>query len=130
MSGKDYVFLDAQGRGVFCGVTHTMRGESGTSRSYLEGNERVYNDNLLSLAWNGTGTEDFYESGWYFQSGTPYPSSTVRKIELLSLKDLGKGATALALHFRAKALYHLSSRKVGGIATPVARTAWEACSVS
>jgi hypothetical protein len=72
ISGKDYIFLDTQGRGVFCGVTHTMRGESGTSRSYLEGNERVYNDNLLSPAWNGTGTEDFYESGWYFQSGTPY----------------------------------------------------------
>jgi hypothetical protein len=72
ISGKDYIFLDTQGRGVFCGVTHTMRGESGTSRSYLEGNERVYNDNLLSPSWNGTGTEDFYESGWYFQSGTPY----------------------------------------------------------
>jgi hypothetical protein len=72
VSGQDYVFLDTQGRGVFYGVVHTMRGENGNQRGYLEGNERVYNDNLLSPAWNGTGTEDFYESGWYFRSGTPY----------------------------------------------------------
>ena len=70
--GSDYIFLDTQGRGVFCGLTHTMRGENGNQRGYLEGNERVINDNLLSPAWNGTGTEDFYESGWYFRGGTPY----------------------------------------------------------
>ncbi len=70
--GQDYVFLDTQGRGVFWGLTHTMRGESGNQRGYLEGNERVINDNLLSPAWNGTGTEDFYESGWYFRGGIPY----------------------------------------------------------
>jgi Protein of unknown function (DUF2961) len=71
-TGQDYVFLDTQGRGVFCGLTHTMRGENGSQRGYLEGNERVINDNLLSPAWNGTGTEDFYESGWYFSGGIPY----------------------------------------------------------
>jgi hypothetical protein len=70
--GRDHVFLDTQGRGVFVGLTHTMRGEQGNQRGYLEGNERVYNDNELSPAWNGTGTEDFYESGWYFLGGTPY----------------------------------------------------------
>ena len=70
--GADYVFLDTQGRGVFYGLTHPMRGENGNQRGYLEGNERVINDNLLSPAWNGTGTEDFYESGWYFRGGTPY----------------------------------------------------------
>jgi len=70
--GQDYAFLDTQGRGVFAGLTHTMRGENGNQRGYLEGNERVINDNLLSPAWNGTGTEDFYESGWYFSGGIPY----------------------------------------------------------
>jgi hypothetical protein len=73
VAGQDYVFLDVQGRGLFAGLTHTMRGESGiNNRGYLEGNERVINDNLLSPAWNGTGTEDFYESGWYFRGGIPY----------------------------------------------------------
>src|SRR3981189_350584 len=49
-------------------------------------------------------------------------SSTVRKIRSLALNDLRKSKRALALHFRA-ARYHWSSRKVGGMATPVARTA-------
>jgi Protein of unknown function (DUF2961) len=68
---QDYVFLDTPGRGLFVGLTHTMRGTQGNSRGYLEGNERVYFDNTLSPGWNGTGTEDFYESGWYFRDNFP-----------------------------------------------------------
>jgi hypothetical protein len=73
---QDYVFLDTPGRGLFVGVTHTMRGTQGGSRGYLEGNERVYNDNILSPAWHGTGTEDFYESGWYFRDSFPAYADT------------------------------------------------------
>jgi hypothetical protein len=57
------------------------------------------------------------------------PSSTVWKIRLLSLNDLRKAQRALALHFRHGSDYGIS-RKVGGRATPVARTACEACAVS
>jgi hypothetical protein len=57
------------------------------------------------------------------------PSSTVRKIELLSLNDLRKDERALALHFCPER-YDWSSRNVGGSATPAARTAWEALAVS
>jgi hypothetical protein len=72
--GKDWTFLDTQGRGVFYGVTHSMRGliPSGNRRDYLEGDERVYVDGAASPAVHGTGTEDFYESGWYFRDGTTY----------------------------------------------------------
>lgn len=71
---RDWIFLDAQGRGVFYGVTHSMRGliPAGNRRNYLEGDERVYVDGALSPTWHGTGTEDFYESGWYFRDGTTY----------------------------------------------------------
>jgi hypothetical protein len=73
-SGKDFTFLETTGRGVFYGVTHTMRGEipNGNMRAYLEGDERVYVDGAATPALYGTGTEDFYESGWYFRDGTPY----------------------------------------------------------
>jgi len=73
-NGRDWVFLDARGRGVFYGVTHSMRGliPGGNRRNYLEGDERVYADGSPSPAWYGTGTEDFYESGWYFRGGTTY----------------------------------------------------------
>lgn len=74
VSGQDWVFLDTTGSGVFYGVTQTMRGRNATGnrRIYLEGDERVYVDGSASPAWHGTGTEDFYESGWYFRDGTTF----------------------------------------------------------
>ncbi|MEU4480508.1 DUF2961 domain-containing protein [Micromonospora sp. NPDC023966] len=70
--GADHLFLDVAGRGKFVGVTHTMEGHipAGNQRNYLEGDERVYVDGAQSPSIHGTGTEDFYESGWYFNHGT------------------------------------------------------------
>ncbi|MFG2058382.1 DUF2961 domain-containing protein [Micromonospora sp. NPDC048930] len=70
--GADHLFLDVAGRGKVVGVTHTMEGHipSGNQRNYLEGDERVYVDGGQSPSIHGTGTEDFYESGWYFNHGT------------------------------------------------------------
>ncbi|MBV8933434.1 MAG: DUF2961 domain-containing protein [Kutzneria sp.] len=76
--GKDWNFLDTTGQGVFYGVSHSMRGEieKGNLREYLEGDERAYVDGVASPAFSGTGTEDFYESGWYFRDGTTYVMPT------------------------------------------------------
>ncbi|MEU5564315.1 DUF2961 domain-containing protein [Micromonospora musae] len=70
--GADHLFLDAAGRGKFVGVTQTMEGHipAGNQRNYLEGDERVYVDGAQSPSIHGTGTEDFYEAGWYFNHGT------------------------------------------------------------
>jgi hypothetical protein len=54
------------GRGTFAGVTQTMR--SGVTL-YMEGDERAYVDGRRRPAFHGTGTEDFYEGGWYFTAG-------------------------------------------------------------
>ena len=91
--GQDWNFLDAQGAGTFYGVTHSMRGlippastnkhleqplslpkqdAAANQRNYLEGDERFYTDGAPSPAWHGTGTEDYYESGWYFRDGTTF----------------------------------------------------------
>jgi hypothetical protein len=74
VNGQDWTFLETTGQGVLYGVTHTMRGDipSGNRRNYLEGDERVYVDGARSPLMHGTGTEDFYESGWYFRDGTTY----------------------------------------------------------
>ncbi len=74
--GQDWLFADEQGHGKFVGVSHTIRGSrTKTSFSdgapyFLEGAERVYTDSSPSPQWYGTGTEDFYEGGWYFNNGT------------------------------------------------------------
>ncbi|MEU6584473.1 glycoside hydrolase family 172 protein [Nocardia sp. NPDC046763] len=71
-SGKDWMFTDRSGQGKIVGVNATMRGTrtptsfSPAAPTFLEGAERVYVDGLRSPQLYGTGTEDFYEGGWYF----------------------------------------------------------------
>jgi hypothetical protein len=79
--GQDWLFADEGGHGKFVGVSHTMRGSRiktsfmDDSPYFLEGAERVYTDGSASPQWYGTGTEDFYEGGWYFNNGTPYSAA-------------------------------------------------------
>jgi hypothetical protein len=70
--GSDWKIADTTGRGKFVGVSHTMEGlqPDGNTRGYLEGDERVNVDGEQTPAIHGTGTEDYYESGWYFNQGT------------------------------------------------------------
>ncbi|MFD3762575.1 DUF2961 domain-containing protein [Streptomyces sp. NPDC058622] len=69
---EDWLFADRTGRGKFVGVSHTMEGRvpDGNTRQYLEGDERVQVDGALTPQVHGTGAEDFYEAGWYFNRGT------------------------------------------------------------
>ena len=76
--GQDWLFADEHGHGKFVGVSHTIRGSriktsfSDDAPYFLEGAERVYTDGSASPQWYGTGTEDFYEGGWYFKNGTRF----------------------------------------------------------
>ena len=67
-NGLDIVMLDTEGAGHLVGVVESMRGP--LNRGYVEGNERFYVDGSHSPAISGTGTEDFYNAGWYFDQGT------------------------------------------------------------
>ncbi|HEY0639993.1 MAG TPA: DUF2961 domain-containing protein [Pseudonocardiaceae bacterium] len=73
---RDWTVADLAGRGRFLGVTQTARGLTtggagccNGSRGYLEGDERVHVDGALGPQLYGTGGEDYYESGWYFNRG-------------------------------------------------------------
>lgn len=76
--GRDWVLADLRGQGRIVGVSHTMSGlEPG--RTYLEGDERLHVDGSRSPQFHGTGTEDFYLAGWYFNRGpftTPFSGHT------------------------------------------------------
>jgi D-arabinan exo alpha-(1,3)/(1,5)-arabinofuranosidase (non-reducing end) len=67
--GQDVPVLDAAGSGSFIGVTASFAGDA--LRSYLEGDERIYVDDDNTPAFYGTGTEDFFNGGFYFDHG-PY----------------------------------------------------------
>lgn len=68
---RDWIVADQPGRGRFVGVTQVVRNTvaGGNERGYLEGDERVHVDGSLTPQIHGTGTEDYYESGWYFNRG-------------------------------------------------------------
>ncbi|WP_228553934.1 glycoside hydrolase family 172 protein [Catenulispora pinisilvae] len=66
-ANQDWTYLKASGTSKFVGVTVSMQGP--INRSYLEGNERVYVDGARTPQMIGTGTEDFFQSGWYFNHG-------------------------------------------------------------
>ncbi len=76
--GQDWLFADEHGHGKFVGVSQAIRGQrirtafSDEAPYFLEGAERVYTDGSASPQWYGTGTEDFYEGGWYFKDGTRF----------------------------------------------------------
>ncbi|PGH46968.1 DUF2961 domain-containing protein [Streptomyces sp. Ru87] len=82
----DWMFADRTGRGKFAGVSHTMEGHTGAGnrRQYLEGDERVHVDGADTPQLHGTGAEDFYEAGWYFNQGTfsnPLNGNTAHELE-------------------------------------------------
>jgi hypothetical protein len=65
----NYVFLEAQGKGNFIGVTHgVIQNQDGW---FGEGDEMIYVDNDPGLSILGTGTEDYYNGAWNF-GGQPF----------------------------------------------------------
>lgn len=69
--GQDYSILHTGGHGKFAGVALAMTGPNSPPyvRDYLEGNERVYFNGSAAPNPNGTGTEDYFQGGWYFANG-------------------------------------------------------------
>jgi hypothetical protein len=65
--GRNYTMLETAGAGHYVGTALFMAGKS---LAFLEGNEMVYIDGATTPAIEGTGTEDYFSSGWYFDRGT------------------------------------------------------------
>ncbi len=90
--GSDWLIANTTGRGKLVGVSQTMEGlqPDGNTRGYLEGDERVYVDGERTPAIHGTGTEDYYESGWYFNQGTystPFHGSSGHEVRTGQCKE-------------------------------------------
>jgi hypothetical protein len=64
--GRNYTILETSGEGHYVGTALFM---AGRALYFLEGNEMVYIDGGTAPAIEGTGTEDYFCSGWYFDRG-------------------------------------------------------------
>ena len=67
--GQDWKFLQASGHGKVVGVVAALDGPSSPQAEFMEGNEHGFIDGSKSPQINGTGTEDYFEGGFYFQNG-------------------------------------------------------------
>ena len=65
--GRDYTLLSTAGTGKVVGVAMRLGGPG--SRGYLEGDERIRVDGRTTPSIYGTGTEDHFGGGWYFNRG-------------------------------------------------------------
>lgn len=81
--GQPYTILQGIGRGKFCGVNMTMQGDS-RGLWLLEGDEIIYVDHENDFSFYGTGTEDYFNSGWYFSTGL-----VSQPLHALTEKDAG-----------------------------------------
>ncbi|MCW3052917.1 MAG: hypothetical protein JWN14_2087, partial [Chthonomonadales bacterium] len=69
VAGEHFHILQVSGRGLYVGEHTDMQGDRGIG--FLEGDEKFTVDNDTFPSIHGTGTEDFYTGGWYFDEG-PY----------------------------------------------------------
>jgi hypothetical protein len=66
---ENFTALDASGSGYFVGLHYNAQSYD-RRLVYLEGDEMVYVDGETEPSIKGTGMEDYFNSGWYFQDGT------------------------------------------------------------
>jgi hypothetical protein len=70
-NGKDYLVLDAEGKGYYVGTVYAVRTRS--PAWFGEGDEKIYIDGEEKPSIRGTGTEDYFLSAWGLKkNSTPY----------------------------------------------------------
>ena len=68
-TGQNYTILEAVGRGHFVGTALFMQNQRGIGLGFLEGDEMIYLDGETTPSIIGTGAEDYFSSGWYYDRG-------------------------------------------------------------
>lgn len=81
---ENYVILDAKGAGQFAGCVLSMQAYQKEHFLFLEGDEFISVDDDKTPSILGTGTEDYFLSGFYFNKGTfaaPFHGLTIKDKE-------------------------------------------------
>ncbi len=70
LSGRDVELVEWTGTGRVVGVVLVASSDDPENRRILEGDDRVFIDGAPTPQIHGTGTEDFFNGGWYYKYGT------------------------------------------------------------
>lgn len=83
--GQNYTILEATGKGHFVGAAMYMQNRRGRGLGFLEGDEMIYVDGEKEPSVYGTGTEDYFSSGWYYDRGlysAPYHGINIKDTKI------------------------------------------------
>lgn len=69
IAGGSFVLDQAHGAGKIVGLAARYHADGQPSRGYLEGDETAFVDGAQAPLWQGTGVEDFFNGGFYFDHG-------------------------------------------------------------
>lgn len=67
IKGKPFTFLETTGRGHLVGLIQQSQGFESGNTYFFEGDDQTTIDGEMTI--HGTGTEDFYNGGWYDVAG-------------------------------------------------------------
>ncbi|NPV45501.1 MAG: DUF2961 domain-containing protein [Armatimonadetes bacterium] len=67
--GEPLHLAELKGPGIFLGSNLATEGTGRRTFAFLEGNEQIYVDGATKPTHEGTGTEDYFNGAWYFESG-------------------------------------------------------------
>lgn len=67
--GEPLHLAELKGPGIFLGSNLATEGPGRRTFAFLEGNEQIYVDGATTPTYEGTGTEDYFNGAWYFESG-------------------------------------------------------------
>ena len=71
VDGQDYVVLDVTGRGQYVGTFMALETAGVYNPAFLQGDERMFIDNLRSPNWSGTGADNYFNGNFNLMGG-PY----------------------------------------------------------
>jgi hypothetical protein len=80
-AGQPVTLLEARGKGHYVGTLLSMQNVKRRGLGFLEGDERVFIDGEAQPSIIGTGTEDYFSAGWYYNTGVysaPYHGVTIK----------------------------------------------------
>ena len=122
--GQDIPLLALTGQGKWVGLFADLGSVDVSPGEFLEGDERVYLDGSLHPAHYGTGVEDFFNGGFYFDAGAfRQPLSGLSYRRLAADRESFVGAYRLLLAdgvpFQSSLALGLEGGPVGNLALAV-----------
>ena len=128
-TSADIPFADLRGTGRLVGLFADLSSVDVPLREYLEGDERVYVDGSLHPALYGTGVEDLFGGGFYFDEG-PFRLAT-HGAPSHDVTPTGEDRTSMyrlfltdAIPFTSRLRFGLEGGPTGELALRARRVAW------